>query len=246
MDDIDLSILADLESQPHELRERLTEVDRAHLDRLLELFGVVSDEEGLQAVGRAVASHIRGRLPADDPALRQWRSTMAPDRAGATVLLHRMAGRYGHRPGTARPPTHPVTVRRTAPADGPEGRGTHAPSPGPSQWDLIRERLLSAPSFSEAQVRDTFRQDPRHPHLIRLTEKGGAVRMPSFQFQEDCTPVPLVLAINEVLRSAKDPWGAADWWLGRNLWLGTAPAQVLGTVPDDELMAAARAVGEGD
>lgn len=238
MDDIDLSILTDLESHPDELRERLTEADLAQLDRLLGLFGYVSDEEGLRAIGLAVASHVRSRLPADDPALRQWRSTMAPDRAAAPGLLRRMAVRHGHHPAPARP----TTARRAAPRPGPEQQGSLAPSP----WDLIRDRLLSATSLSEAQVRDVLGQDPRHPHLIRLTRKGGEVRLPSFQFQEDCTPVPLVLAINEVLRASKDPWGAADWWLGRNYWLGTAPAEVLGSVPDDELMAAARAVGEGD
>ncbi|MCX4545524.1 hypothetical protein [Streptomyces sp. NBC_01565] len=216
----------------------MTEIDRAQLDRLLGLFANVSDDDGLRAIGEAVAAHVRNRLPADDPALRQWRSTMAPDRSAAPGLIRRMATRHGHRP----------TAVRFSSA-GPAPRRPAAEQPGaaaPTAWDRIRERLLSASSLSEAQVRDVLGQDPRQPHLIRLTRKGGEVRLPSFQFQEDCAPVPLVLAINEVLRASRDPWGAADWWLGRNLWLGTAPAEVLGSVPDDELMAAALAVGEGD
>lgn len=235
MDDIDLSILADLESNPDDIRERLTEADRIQLDRLLGLFANVSDDDGLRAVGEAVAAHVRGRLPADDPALRRWRSTMAPDRSAAPGLIRRMATRHGHHV--------PVRSSDTRPS---HHRAEPAGPAAPSAWDRIRERLLSASSLSEAQVREVLRQDPRQPHLIRLTRKGGEVRLPSFQFQEDCVPVPLVLAINEVLRASKDPWGAADWWLGPNHWLAAPPAEVLGSIPDDELMAAARAVGEGD
>jgi hypothetical protein len=33
----------------------------------------------------------------------------------------------------------------------------------------------------------------------------------------------------------------ADWWLGRNGQLGDAPARLIGRVPDDVLVAAARA-----
>ncbi|MFG2709913.1 DUF3168 domain-containing protein [Streptomyces goshikiensis] len=220
----------------------MTEADRIQLDRLLGLFASVSDDDGLRAVGEAVAAHVRGRLPADDPALRRWRSTMAPDRSAAPALIRRMARRHGHhghvRTSDARPSPH-----RAEPSPYPAEPASPA---APSAWDRIRDRLLSASSLSEAQVRDVLRQDPRQPHLIRLTRKGGEVRLPSFQFREDCVPVPLVLAINEVLRAHQDPWGAADWWLGPNHWLGTTPAEVLGSVPDDELMAAARAVGEGD
>lgn len=238
MDDIDLSILTDLESHPDELRERLTEADLAQLDRLLGLFGYVSDEEGLRAIGLAVASHVRsfypGRRPG--PAAVALDHGTRPGRGARTASPDGRTARSPPRTG----PAHDRTAG--GPRPGPEQQGSLAPSP----WDLIRDRLLSATSLSEAQVRDVLGQDPRHPHLIRLTRKGGEVRLPSFQFQEDCTPVPLVLAINEVLRASKDPWGAADWWLGRNYWLGTAPTEVLGSVPDDELMAAARAVGEGD
>jgi hypothetical protein len=52
-----------------------------------------------------------------------------------------------------------------------------------------------------------------------------------------------VRAINTLLNAAGDPIGVADWWLSRNGWLGTRPSDLLGRVPDEVLLSAARAVG---
>ncbi|MEU1280435.1 DUF3168 domain-containing protein [Streptomyces sp. NPDC005805] len=239
MDDVDLSILAELESNPDRIAERLSEADRVRLGLLLDLLADAGDEESLLTVGQAVASYLRARLPADDPLLQHWRSA-GPGRSGAPVLLRRVAARHG-----SRPPGRPGPRRGGAPRAGTAGSPGGRP-PAAAGWDRIRQRLLSAPSLSESQVRDLLRQDPRQPHLIRLTREDGEVRLPSFQFRKD-GPVPLVLAINRVLRASEDPWGAADWWLGRNHWFESAPAEeVLDEDAADALMAAALAVGEGD
>ncbi|MGN5376548.1 hypothetical protein ACQ4WX_00180 [Streptomyces lasalocidi] len=52
--------------------------------------------------------------------------------------------------------------------------------------------------------------------------------------------------VNRLLLAQEDPWGAADWWLSGNLWLGGRPAALLGRLPDDLLVGAASAMLEGD
>lgn len=50
-----------------------------------------------------------------------------------------------------------------------------------------------------------------------------------------------------MLLADADPWGAADWWLSGNAWLGGGPpAALLGIRPDRELVGAAVALVEGD
>ena len=52
----------------------------------------------------------------------------------------------------------------------------------------------------------------------------------------------MVRAVNDLLDAAGDPVGAADWWLSRNAWLGGQPSLLIGRVPDDYLVRAARAL----
>ena len=49
--------------------------------------------------------------------------------------------------------------------------------------------------------------------------------------------------MNQLLDAAADPLGAADWWLSSNGWLGEQPSLLIGQVPDDLLVRAARAIG---
>ncbi|MEU7558712.1 hypothetical protein [Streptomyces eurythermus] len=81
--------------------------------------------------------------------------------------------------------------------------------------------------------------------LIRLRDPDDGFRYPRFQFKPGTAePLPVVRRINVLLRADRDPWGAADWWLGGNRWLGGVPAELLGVVPDDALeRAAAELVG---
>jgi hypothetical protein len=105
-------------------------------------------------------------------------------------------------------------------------------------------RLLAAPAVSPAELRDRG-VDPDQAHLISLDSPDGP-RLPVFQFDAASRPIRVVLDINAVLDADDDPWGAADWWLGRNAWLGRAPAESLGRVPDETLLGMARAVAEGN
>ncbi len=54
-------------------------------------------------------------------------------------------------------------------------------------------------------------------------------------------PYPVVVEINRLPCADVDPWGAADWWLGSNVWLDARPARKLGTDADDALRSATRA-----
>jgi hypothetical protein len=105
-------------------------------------------------------------------------------------------------------------------------------------------RLLSVPALGEDDLED-FGVDPREPGLIRLERLDGGLRWPEFQFAPDHRPIPLVLEINRLLDAEDDPWGVADWWLCPNAWLSGVPARMLGRIPGDRLLAAARAVDPG-
>ena len=103
----------------------------------------------------------------------------------------------------------------------------------------VRERLLAAPALDADTV---LRRggDPYAPELIRLPGAGGRPRLPQFQFSEGTLPWLVVLEVNTLLDAAHDPWGAADWWLSDNAWVGTAPAALLGTGNDHRLADTAR------
>lgn len=107
----------------------------------------------------------------------------------------------------------------------------------------VRQRLLSAPALTEEQTRQRG-ADPDDPRLIALRGPGGQWQWPVFQFGPGGGPLPVVLAVNEVLGAAEDPVAAADWWLSRNGWLGTRPSELIGAVPDERLLRAARAATE--
>lgn len=96
----------------------------------------------------------------------------------------------------------------------------------------VRERLLAAPALA-APPQDG--PDPYDARLVRLRGAGGTVLLPAFQFRSPPRPWPVVLAVNEALDAASDPWGAADWWLSPNAWLAAAPASLLGSAREAEL-----------
>jgi hypothetical protein len=100
----------------------------------------------------------------------------------------------------------------------------------------IHASLLQAPAYQPDEV-----LDGHDPQLVRLSAADGAPRVPAFQFDVDGLARPVVLLINRLLDSDDDPWGVADWWLGGNAWLGRAPADLLDSDRDDDLVAAAQA-----
>ncbi|WP_328958164.1 hypothetical protein [Kitasatospora purpeofusca] len=113
--------------------------------------------------------------------------------------------------------------------------------PSPVPPEDADDWLLAADSVSATDYR-AGGHDPADPDLIRLTDRQGAVRLPSFQFDgASGRPLPVVVAVNRLLDADDDPWGVADWWLGANAWLDAVPARLLGTPGEHGLLAAARA-----
>ncbi|MEU7579330.1 hypothetical protein AB0B50_17200 [Streptomyces sp. NPDC041068] len=109
----------------------------------------------------------------------------------------------------------------------------------------VRERLLAAPAL-DADTVLRHGGNPFAPELIRLPGVGGLPRLPRFQFSEDAMPWLIVLEVNTLLAADRDPWGAADWWLSENAWLGAPPACLLGAGRDRQLVDTARFLMEGD
>ncbi|WP_405951607.1 hypothetical protein OG588_40630 [Streptomyces prunicolor] len=104
--------------------------------------------------------------------------------------------------------------------------------PDPQDAWLLAEPAVLVGVLSPDQTQD----------LILLTDEQNTERVPAFQLDPASgTPYPIVVEINRLLSADEDPWGAADWWLGSNVWLDAAPARLLGTGADDALLSAARA-----
>ncbi|MFD7961879.1 hypothetical protein ACFV5J_13875 [Streptomyces zaomyceticus] len=200
-------------------------------------------------------AHWPQTLTALDPATREELATLLRSLADTTepqavqAVLRRL-----RRLLRVLPDEHPValalrgTVRFAGAADTPVTDRAPllallATLHGPPPADPARARLLAAPSVADADVEAA----PGDPGLIRLRQPEGGYRYPLFQFAAGTArPLPVVSRINRLLMAGRDPWGAAGWWLGGNRWLGGVPAELLGSVPDEDLTRAARELVEGD
>ncbi|SFY22970.1 hypothetical protein OH786_19170 [Streptomyces atratus] len=127
------------------------------------------------------------------------------------------------------------------------------PQPVPDPAAIIRSvqaRLRAEPALDhpvvDARCHSSGLGAPP-PELIRLDDTEHGDRYPAFQFAGAAGgPIPVVLRVNRILLADTDPWGAADWWLSGNVWLGGKPAALLGELPDEQLVGAATALVEGD
>ncbi|MFJ7254003.1 hypothetical protein ACIQWV_15830 [Streptomyces sp. NPDC098085] len=131
-------------------------------------------------------------------------------------------------PGTTGPDASP----RPAAPDAEEDAAPYRPD-ADDAW-LLAEPAVPAVSVDLAA--------DRARDLILLTDEHEVEWIPAFQIDLDSgVPYPVVVEINRLLSADADPWGAADWWLGSNVWLDAAPARLLGTGADGALLSAARA-----
>ncbi|MFE0515044.1 DUF3168 domain-containing protein [Streptomyces sp. NPDC058964] len=239
MEEYEQRLIAALVSEPQAIREKLRPADREQLDVLLDLVAEGGDERRLRAVTRAVAAHLRTALPdAERGAVGRRYTAASTAQAPHEALVAYISPGGAANPvgGTAGPAPH-----------GGAGEGGAAPVPAPQRrWASARDRLLAEPALTAVDLRDAFGVDADGAELIRLWSREGVELLPAFQFDGEGRPRPLVLTINGLLGAALDPWGVADWWLGPNLWLDAVPATLLGVGLDDQLLAAAGAVGEED
>ncbi|MHA5049317.1 hypothetical protein [Streptomyces sp. SD15] len=140
--------------------------------------------------------------------------------------------------------TGPAFATSDATSDATELEFELEPDPEPESDPAYRPDsddawLLAEPALPAASL--TLPPEQTHD-LILLTDEHEVERVPAFQLDpESGTPYEVVVEINRLLSADVDPWGAADWWLGSNVWLDAAPARLLGTGVDHALLSAARA-----
>ncbi|KNB50624.1 hypothetical protein [Streptomyces caatingaensis] len=221
-------------------------------------------EELLRLIGQH-ADSIRSCLDDDqyDLLLSALRDLTCADGDGAATAR---AERDVERALAPLPAGHPASPARRPPG-APAAPGHPRPGPAARAWPLlvqlmagrpatrrtagiiaaVKRRLLAAPSLSAAEVRDRCAEEPLPGDLIRLADPVRGDRYPAFQFAgETGGPVSVVRSVNQLLLAEVDPWGAADWWLSGNTWLGGPPASFLGELPDEVLASAARALVKGE
>ncbi len=222
-------VMSALASEWESVQELLTVSQATRLGELVRRFSAV-DATGDDRLDSALelADLLSTALPADHPVRRAIADDVGSTRFAGTPADQRALAE------ALRALLEPGAPESERAADGLD--------------DLDREvmsRLLAAPALSE---RELLRHgvNPAHLSLIRLPAAGGA-RFPAFQFDSAGQPRRVVLAINRLLDADEDPWGVADWWLGRNAWLGHAPTESLplGDIGEPELLACARALTEG-
>ncbi|MGW6059935.1 hypothetical protein [Streptomyces sp. NPDC055189] len=209
--------------------DRIAErLDQPLRDRLAALLGIVRGREADEATRREAADRaaglLRERLPEEFGAGGEARLTMD---AGIEEAVGDDLGYQGFR-------VEDLAVLLI------DGHRMVGPVLGP-----VRERLLAAPAL-DADTVLRHGGNPFAPELIRLPGAGGLPRLPRFQFSEDAMPWLVVLEVNALLAADRDPWGAADWWLSANAWLGASPAQLLGAGRDRQLADTARFLMEGE
>ncbi|MFC8098934.1 hypothetical protein [Streptomyces sp. NPDC057363] len=200
------------------------------------------DEEARQKVVSALRllydEAVAGRVPGAARALRRLMRALAVLPPGHPVAEHLDGRRYAaEAPGVPSVPSAALVADLI-------GLLGEAPA-GPDELRrAARARLLAAPALSPREHAGLLARvpdgGPEPPGVIRLNDPGSGPRYPRFQFRPGTAePLPVVRRINELLRADRDPWGAADWWLGGNAWLRGVPAELLGTLPDEDLVAAA-------
>ncbi|WKX69540.1 hypothetical protein [Streptomyces sp. XD-27] len=211
-----------------DIRAALDEEQRA---LLMARLGALAEapQQDARAVRRAVrgVEHVLLALPPGHPVAAALDGTRLAGPATAGPRVVELARELHARLTTADRPGGPVD------ADDPGGIIAAA-----------RKRLLAQPSLSAQEVRN--RCDSTDG-LIRLDDPEAGARYPAFQFTGDSGgPMPVVRRVNRLLGAENDPWGAADWWLSGNQWLGGRPASLLGHLPEELLTGAASAMLEGD
>ncbi|MGW7077254.1 hypothetical protein [Streptomyces sp. NPDC054866] len=203
-------------------------LDQPLLDRLAALLGVVrggdTDEATRREAADRAAGLLRERLPEEFGAGGEARLTMDAELEGTAGEDLSYQGFHAEDLAVLLIDGH----RMVGPVLGP-----------------VRERLLAAPAL-DADTVLRHGGNPFAPELIRLPAAGGLPRLPRFQFSEDAMPWLVVLEVNALLAADRDPWGAADWWLSANAWLGAPPVQFLGAGRDRQLADTARFLMEGD
>lgn len=215
-------------------------ISRLDAARGQELRNLIAEVGGADHVGAVIeiTQLLSRELPADHPVRR----ALSRGYLYASVQADWPTLRRGLLAAAGVEAAEMPAARPESEEDDARGRGADDEFPD----DILAEvtaRLLSAPALSEAEVR-LRGADPADPGLIRLDRPDGGQQWPTFQFARDGGALPVVRTVNTMLGADTDPLGVADWWLGVNAWLDDRPSDLIGDVPDELLLRAARAVTE--
>ncbi|MDX3531092.1 hypothetical protein P1P75_32970 [Streptomyces sp. ID05-39B] len=258
-------LLALLVRHREQLRQWLDEDQYRHFLAMTERLREVGDDP--ERAGMAVMAIVRALWPVPDEAgvlaellhadhrsIATTTTVPTPEAVLAALEELYAAPAAGEQDRTEAGAAGPVTVGPVS-AD-PEGGDPLAadsvaaaaadddPDPVAAVIAAARRRLLTVPSRAAAPAGSPAAGDGP-ADVIVLADPEDGPRSPEFQFDPDTgQPRDIVVRINRILLADRDPWGAADWWLGRNSWLGGPPASLLGRVPDDRLADAALALVE--
>ncbi|MEU1778204.1 MULTISPECIES: hypothetical protein [Streptomyces] len=234
-------LLAVLRDDAGGLRGRLDDDRYRSLTALVRHLVDAADDPAVALRAVHDIRHVLRALPGDHPV---WPALNA-------LLVPAPRAPDGPVPATGALMTRPTARAAERDEEGSIVKRMNIPEPGADTAAVVtevRRRVLTAPSFSadEARSRCAGGRPPRE--LIRLDDPLRGARYPAFQFAlgSGGPPVPVVREVNRLLMAHVDPWGAADWWLSGNTWLGGPPVSFLGAVPDEELAGVARALVEGD
>lgn len=118
----------------------------------------------------------------------------------------------------------------------------------------IRQRFMhEVETLSSAEVAARAGHEAKNRHQTAARWKAqarvfavpyqGHDRFPTFQFDADGKPLPLIKKLLEVLPTSRTPWQTAFWFVSSNSWLGgPAPQEML----DDEAAVLEAAAHESD
>ena len=118
----------------------------------------------------------------------------------------------------------------------------------------IRQRFMhDVETLTSAEVATRAGHEAKNRHQTAARWKAqarvfavpyqGQDRFPTFQFDADGRPLPLIKKALEVLPASRTPWQTAFWFVSSNSWLGgPAPRELL----DDEAAVLEAAAHESD
>jgi len=118
----------------------------------------------------------------------------------------------------------------------------------------IRQRFMhEVETLSSAEVATAAGHEAKNRHQTAARWKAqarvfavpyqGQDRFPTFQFDADGKPLPLIKKVLEVLPASRTPWQTAFWFVSSNSWLGgPAPRDMLA----DEVAVLEAAAHESD
>lgn len=118
----------------------------------------------------------------------------------------------------------------------------------------IRQRFMhEVETITSAEVAGRAGHEAKNRHQTAARWKAqarvfavpyqGQDRFPTFQFDADGKPLPLIKRVLEVLPANRTPWQTAFWFVSSNSWLGgPAPRELL----DDEAAVLEAAAHESD